>query len=468
MAANLVGGVRPSMRRLIVTAAWLAVFAAAPPAWSAGMEYPELGAVAVGRGGATAARPTGGLSLQFNPAGMAWTQGWRLDGDGKFMWNQVGFTATDAALVASTASPHANNDEVFYATPTNGALIYGFGNVGPFDNLAVGIGMIGPSATGKLHYDPTSVARYQKTNVDYFFAYYSVAVAARVGEAWALGLTFQLAQGSAKFTQAVRGSPGEAAATDIFATVDVKSGVIPTGVVGLTYMPHPKWSLGLSYRPKVSFSGDGSLTSEFPTSLEALHPTQEGTRATMTLAFPHVVRLGAQYTPTSQWLVELNVVGELWSVFDAARVVPHDITVTAGGSPATLKEIDFTKQYHDTVSFRLGADYDVLPQRLTVRAGYFYETSAIPTRTVALDFPNWERHGIGAGASVNLFGAQLHVAYAHHFVISQTVTDSVVDTVSVPPVSPAPAIIGNGSYTASSDMLVVGLSFDLNKLSSSI
>ncbi len=458
------------MRRSMMAAALLATFGAASSARSAGMEYPELGAVATGRGGAVAARPEGGLGLVFNPAGMAWSQGWHIDGDGKLMWNQVGFTATDAALVNSSASATSNNNEVFYATPTNGAVVYGFGNVGPFENLAVGLGVIGPSATGKLKYDPQGVTRYQKTNVDYFFAYYSLGVAARIGQAWGLGLTLQLAQGTAKFTQAVRGSPGALLDTksDIFSTVDVSSGALPTGVVGLTFMPSLNWSFGLSYRPKISFSADGKLTAVFPADLSGFNPTQTGTDATLHLAFPHVVRFGAQYTPTSAWLVEFDVVGEFWSVFDAARVDPHGISVGVLNTSAPLTEIYFAKKYHDAISFRLGGDYHVLPDRLTVRAGYFYETSAIPTRTVAVDFPNWGRQGLSAGASVRLFGVQLHVAYAHHFVNSQTVTDTIVDTVSVPPLSPAPQPIANGNYTSSTDMLVVGLSIDLSKLSPKI
>ena len=456
------------MRRSILTAAWLTTFVATSPAWSAGMEYPELGAVAAGRGGAAAARPHGGLGLVFNPAGMAWSHGLSVDGDGKLMWNQVGFTTTDAKLIENTASATTNNDELFYATPTNGAVIYGFGNIGPFENLAVGLGMVGPSATGKLNYDPQGATRYQKTNIDYFFAYYSLGVAARIGQAWGVGATFQLAQGTAKFTQAVRGSAGESVTTDIMSTVNVSSGMIPTGVVGLTFMPHPKWSFGLSYRPKISFAADGTLTSVFPSGLAAFSPKQSGDSATLHLAFPHVVRLGAQYTPTSAWLVELDVVGEFWAVFDAARVDPHDITVSVTGASAPLSEIVFPKQYEDAVSFRLGADYDLLPERLTLRAGYFYETSAIPTRTIAVDFPNWGRQAVSVGASVRLFGAQLHVAYAHHFITSQTVTDTIVDTVSVPPLGPTPQPVGNGRYTASSDMLVVGLSIELNKLSGSL
>ena len=432
-------------------------------AWAAGIEYPEMGAVAVGRGGAVAAKPEDGLALMFNPAGLAWSHGWGLVADGKLMWNNVSYTASDPSLVSHSSSPTSSNNHVFYATPTDAVLTYAFGAVGPFDNLAVGLGVVGPSATGKLSYDVDGVQRYQKTLIDYFIAYYSAGVAARIGQAWGIGATFQLAQGTAKFSQAARSVPNLTVADDIQATVDVKSSVIPTGVVGLTFVPHPQWAFGLSYRPKIAFHADGTLTSVFPDSQKGLNPVQTGDSATLRLAFPHVVRLGAQYTPWQAWLVEANIVYERWTVFDAAEVVPHGITVAASQSPPQpLTDIVFPKQYHDAVSLRLGSDYEILADRLTVRAGYLYETSAIPTRTVSVDFPNWGRHAISVGATVRVFGARLNVGYAYHFVPTQTVTDSIITTVTTPPVSPTPVEVGNGTYTASVGLLAIGLSIDLD------
>ena len=39
---------------------------------AAGMEYPDNGTIAIGRGGAHAANPEDGLAFQYNPAGLAW------------------------------------------------------------------------------------------------------------------------------------------------------------------------------------------------------------------------------------------------------------------------------------------------------------------------------------------------------------------------------------------------------------
>jgi long-subunit fatty acid transport protein len=129
-----------------------------------------------------------------------------------------------------------------------------------------------------------------------------------------------------------------------------------------------------------------------------------------------------------------------------------------------LDNIIFQKDYQDAFSVRVGADYELLPSRLTVRAGYLHETSAIPTRSVSVDFGNWQRDAVSVGATAKLWkGLTASVAYAHHFIADQNVTDSKVDQKVTPCVSsPGCAdtmgtIVGNGLYKASLDVVSLSL-----------
>ena len=112
-----------------------------PRAWAAGMEYPDNGTIAIGRGGAHAANPEDGLAFQYNPAGLAQQLGLRLHVDSRLAWQATRFTQAGGA-------PAVENSEQPFLAPA-GALSYGFGAVGPLSNLTIAVGATGPSAIGK-------------------------------------------------------------------------------------------------------------------------------------------------------------------------------------------------------------------------------------------------------------------------------------------------------------------------------
>ena len=157
------------------------------------------------------------------------------------------------------------------------------------------------------------------------------------------------------------------------------------------------------------------------------------------LRFPDVIRFGAQYQIDSRLLVEADVVAELWSDLHTIEIRPQNIHIKSlsFGTDKTLPNIIFQKDYQDSISVRVGGDYMLLPGRLTVRAGYLHETSAIPLRSVSVDFGNWQRDVVSVGATVKIWrGINASVAYAHHFIADQNVTNSQVVQVVTPCVTP--------------------------------
>ena len=117
----------------------------------------------------------------------------------------------------------------------------------------------------------------------------------------------------------------------------------------------------------------------------------------------------------------------------------------------------------------MGGDYVLLPGRLTLRAGYLHETSAIPTTSVSVDFGNWQRDAVSVGGTVQVWrGVNVSFAYAHHFIQDQHVTNSKVAQVVTPCLTmagcmnPDATVVGNGDYSASLDVasLSVGVILD--------
>ena len=178
-----------------------------------------------------------------------------------------------------------------------------------------------------------------------------------------------------------------------------------------------------------------------------------------------MIRFGAQYVINSRLLVEADVVAELWSELHTIEIRPQNIHITTPvPTDRTLDNIIFQKDYQDAISVRVGADYELLPGRLTVRAGYLHETSAIPLKSVSVDFGNWQRDVVSVGRDgedlarhqrQRRLRAPLHCrserdrqpgrAGGHTLRRRPGCTD------------PAPTVVGNGVYKASLDVVSLSL-----------
>jgi long-subunit fatty acid transport protein len=435
----------------------------ARPCRGAGVEHPDVGTVALGRGGAYAAEPDGGLALIYNPAGLGRQAGLRATLDASLAWQRLTFTP------ASGDAPVSNGAAPFLAPAA--VVSYGLGRVGPLQGLTFAVGVAGPSAIGKLDYPATGAQRYALISSDTQIAYWSAAVAAAFNRWLAAGVTFQLVRGTARFTQAVWSgdSPGTNPAEDALAHVDVTSGLIPTAVLGVTARLGERVAVGASWRPGFTFDASGSLTADLPMIAQALgaHIDQgPGAGTGFRLPFPDIVRLGVLVRPRERWLVEADVVLERWSTLGSLELLPHGIVLKSDNFQTSkpLPDIVFQKSFQDSVSVRVGGERELVPQRLTVRAGYLHETSAVPLASTSVDFPNWERDVVTIGASFALprTPITLDVAYAHHFSPTRTVSASNIKQVVTPCLmqgctDPAPTVVGNGTYEAALDVLSASL-----------
>lgn len=454
-------------------AAVIAATAWATVASAAGIEYPDNGTIAIGRGGANAANPSDGLAFQYNPAGLAQQRGWNILLDVRESWQQLRFAST------SLAGPAVENNAPPFLGPS-AAISYGLGKVGPFSELTFALGATGPSSIGKSRFPSDGVQRYAIDSTNYFIAFYSAAVSAGIGDWLRFGVTGQLAHGDASFTQAVYSGleSGHDPKADSEATFSGVSGWIPTGVFGLTLLPRKDIAVGLSWRPAIRFAAPGHLDTKVAAAFAA-GSGQVGNDAELHLAFADVVRAGIAWDVDPRLQVEVDAVYERWSVMKEIRISTPNIRVYTpfspfvDGKPQTqqLPDIVFPHNFQDTWSGRFGAEYKALPDRLTVRGGYLFETSAVPSQYVSVDFGNWGRHVGSVGTSVRVFtGAWLDLAYAHHFVATQVITDSKIEQKQTPypPIPggtpPKPEIVGNGTYTASMDIVSISLRLALGSL----
>jgi long-chain fatty acid transport protein len=160
------------------------------------------------------------------------------------------------------------------------------------------------------------------------------------------------------------------------------------GRLGVMYRP-PKLkqlSLGAMWRSDVGldFSGKGDFDID-PMYRSQLPP--DGDIST-SITLPQSVTGGVAYTPMPELQLELNVVWIDWSKFQELRIE------LPGGAETVAPQ-----DYHDTVSWRLGAEYQLQKQNISLRAGFIYDPTPIPPETLTARLPDVNRKNITIGAS---------------------------------------------------------------------
>ncbi|MEM9067973.1 MAG: hypothetical protein AAGE52_05680 [Myxococcota bacterium] len=94
------------------------------------------------------------------------------------------------------------------------------------------------------------------------------------------------------------------------------------------------------------------------------------------------------------------------------------------GIPAAIPvTLPVEKQWKDSLSFRLGADWNAVPGFLAARLGLSYETKGVEGGYEQFDFMPFQRTGLHLGLTLRFGRFDLSVAYAHIWQTSVTVRE---------------------------------------------
>lgn len=115
-----------------------------------------------------------------------------------------------------------------------------------------------------------------------------------------------------------------------------------------------------------------------------------------------------------------NVDAYKLNIYDAGN--PNDLarinfsSDPSGAAVALPASATIPHNWRNTYGFRLGGDYNVIPSLFTVRGGFSYESSAIRSSYMNIDYFAQQKFGLHLGASV-MIGSMIKVslAYAHLF-----------------------------------------------------
>ncbi len=468
------------------------------------IEFPDNGSEQMGRGGAWVARASDPLATFFNPAGLA-GQDTRVTLQSNFIVHHTCFTRVKAANDTSVepiqrpdgSFPRVCNDVELNPNPQLAATF----RLG--DRVGLGFALLGPSAAGNSNWpdfveEKASPNRYLLANRHGVAASPTLGIGVEVAPGLRLGGAFQWGFADLKVasgTVALNGDGGTPTG-DVRANLQLKDYFIPGFTVGALYSPLDNLDLAAWFRwsDAIRASGDLGTAANYYTTANARGdasrvvygdtifedcgtglPTTAcgaGKNAAVTFPIPMEAKLGVRFhqprglakphrrDPMADDLfdLELNLTWANNSSIDTIDVrFPSDANgngiLPVSGIPGGVvpPKADQKKAYRDVIGVRLGGDFNVLPDRLALRGGAYYETNGQDPQYQNIDFAGASRFGLALGTTLRFrmgkepaSGAlELMLGFMHVFVADQANTD--------PKAAGLPALAGTACNPSSNE-----------------
>lgn len=444
------------------------------------MYYSDRGVRPLGRGGAFVAGADDLGAIAYNPAGLA-------DAKSSLLldaaWVNVSTDFTRRAIVNDSAGnpsvvtfPKVTGTTPFIPIPTiagsfspsfaNNMFTFALGIYAPYSALSEYPATVGGEP---------SPSRYSLLSLEGSALVITGAyVAVKPIEQIRIGAGFEALTGSLSTTHVFSASPQdrllaapESPEYDARATLRTKPIFAPRGTFGVTAVPIKQLRIGAAFQLPFQIDSTADLDVTLPRSPAFDSARQEGTEVRVRTTLPAALRAGVEVRPDDAWRIEAAYVHEFWNSHKAIDITPVDMRfygVTGFPSPFDVPPVSIPRNFKGSHSFRLGAEYSVLPPPKPVgvdlRAGINYETSAIPNDYLTPLTADLDRLTLAVGLGVRPHPQwRIDALYAHVFGFEATAEPA---TAGVPPVNPVrgnPTVvvpINAGTYSNSGNIVGLG------------
>lgn len=434
-----------SSRFVALAGAAAVTLAASSPARGDGGYYTgALGAQAAGRGGAFTAKADDLTAVAYNPAGLAKIGTTIIQVGNRFSYNGSSYTRAttlDWGNVDASGMPPSvsfakvnNSQTVQAAEPLLGVA----SNLGLRD-WGFALAAYAPPGTSRLAFPLDGGQRYQMLNREAIILSYCAAAAWKFRDVFGVGATVQwIHVPRLVYSLVIDGTPYSGEANPVSSDLDIQAtmrGSDPftfNAIIGAWVRPVPAFEFAVAGQVvPADIVTNGTLSVAFvrtDPSLPTLYTTRNGDPANdvrVTLPLPLLARAGARYRNLGadgheRFDIEVNVAYETWSRVQRFRVDTNNLVVNFRPTAVNINRIDIDKRWRDTVTVSVGGDVVIIPDRLALRAGLFYETAVADAAYASVDFSGGPQFGGGAGASVSFGHWKLMLAYQAR--VQQTVS----------------------------------------------
>ncbi len=309
-------------------------------------------------------------AVLHNPAGLTQIEGSEVDLG--FGAQFVGLDYWDANGNLQDTDEIALVPHLFFSTDKVKPVVLGVGFYSPFGSAAE---IEADTATG-FRYAKSEISRTDLT----------VAAAIKLGPVVSIGLGATL--GYAKFANDVPLGPGR--------LEESASGWGVSGVAGLTWNPHKRFQLGVSYQGPmhVKTRGEANVAGtddEFSTNIN----------------FPGTLKVGIAVKPIEMLTVSFQ---HDWTHWDVFEVLERDYD--------NLATINQRLDGHESHDYRIG--FEVRPwERTHFRAGYSYQQTGWPSTTISPTQLDYNTQTASIGVSQYFWKMRVDLGYEASFAFNR-------------------------------------------------
>jgi long-chain fatty acid transport protein len=366
--------------------------------YASGFNLYEHGAKGTGMSGAFSARADDASAIFFNPAGLAYLDGWNTYVGGTFILPKIKFSGS--APYPGYGVEEETKDRTFYAP-----AVYLTKRVHP--KIGVGIGVYAPFALG-TEWDNAAeyTGRYISQRSELKGIYISPSAAYAYNEMISIGMNLNVVYSSVEMDR-VYYTPFDENVLDV-ANVGISAdNGIEFGVdVGTLIKPLRNLQFALVYRSEISneyegtatfdqiLTGDSSLDAIIEQQLPKNKDGEYEIGAESEIPFPAQFVVGIMYKPMEKLSLEFDYVRFFWSAFDEMPI--YFSKAKEEGDINTPDDEILPENYEDINQFRFGAEYQI-NRAFAVRLGYVYDETPVPDPTVSPFLPDNTRNDFSLG-----------------------------------------------------------------------
>jgi len=263
-------------------------------------------------------------------------------------------------------------------------------------------------------------------------------------------------------------------AWDVAGEISAAPIIAPSGNLGAIWEFSPGWRAGASFHLPYWIDAPATIRTRLPSSPVFRNSTQEGEDASLSFKLPWEVRIGVEMRDLVPGLrIEVGADYHHWAIHDAITVTPDGIALTnLPGFPKEylLPDITIQRNFQSTVAGRIGAEYAIKASAdvtVTPRAGFSYETSAVPQESLTVLTLDAGKATPSVGASLQYQDARFDLVYAHQFYPAVTVPIDEARIEQTVPLSANPSkepdYVNAGYYSWNVDVVGVGFTYTFDK-----
>jgi long-chain fatty acid transport protein len=374
-----------------------------------GVTQDSIGATAAGRGRTNLAHSDNGDIVLDNPAGMA-----NLDSCGLLEFGVAGLI-TDihyADPLNSTTSkirPEALPDISYIQKSADG-------------RWAFGLGLFAPAGFGAEYEIYNRV--FGRQQYESFGALGKIlpALAYKVTDRLSIGGSFGVGLSTVQLEGPFHLQTGPAAGAPVLMHLHATDAA-PVWSVGMQYQLSERTTLGAAYTEESRFNLDGKLDA----SVAGLGPAPVYSRfdSQVNIVWPRSVGVGLTHILSERQRLSMDVSWFDWSdAFDniGLRLTNASNPLFTALLGPTIRD-EFPLHWRDTVSARFGYEFLLTPCDV-LRAGYMYDSPAVPSATLSPYIPGILQHTFTLGYGREWDNWRFNLAYQYAFSPKERVSQS--------------------------------------------